>query len=82
MITKDERATVAIIREPSMAIGVVEAEFKGERRVLICLMSRDKDGKVTVDAPLAMLLEDGDFSQIKNSEGVAPGTPKIEIVRG
>lgn len=81
-VTKDEKATVAILRDGAFPIGVVEGSFKGERRVFICLMERDKKGKVSVGAPLALLLDEKDFPNIKNSEGAEPGAPKIEIVGG
>lgn len=83
-VNKDERATIAIIRDPGFAIAAVEGEYKGERRVFLCLMRKRKDGNgFSVDAPLAMLLdEEKDFRHIKNHDGAEPGAPKIEIVKG
>jgi len=83
MISKEERATVAIIRSPEFAIAVVEGTYKGERRAFVCLMSKDeKTGAVRVDAPLAMLIDEKDFAHIKGHDGAGPGVPKIEIVSG
>jgi len=81
-VSKDERATIAVIRDPNFAIAAVEGEFKGERRVFICLMRQDKaTGGFAVDAPLAMLLDEADYQHIK-SQGAEPGAPKIEIAKG
>jgi hypothetical protein len=82
MISKDERATVTIIRSPEFPIAVVEGTYKGERRAFVCLMSKDKAGKIVVDAPLAMLLDESDFQHVKGYNGSEPGAPKIEIVKG
>jgi len=83
MITKDERAVASILREVSFPVAVIEGTFKGERRVFLCLMARDKDGKLGVEAPLAMLLDENDFGDIKNHEGVGLAEPsRIVIAKG
>lgn len=74
-VTKDERASISILREPQFPIGAVEGQFKGERRVFLCLMGRDAAGKLVVEAPLAMLLTEDDFKEIKNNEGVGIAAP-------
>lgn len=66
-----------------MPIAAIEGSYKGERRIFLCLMREDeKTGRLAVDAPLAMLLDEEDFEHIRNDDGVEPNTPKIEIVKG
>jgi|LNFM01.1.fsa_nt_gb hypothetical protein len=82
-ISKDERATTSILRENSFPVAAVEGEYKGERRVFLCLMGRDKEGKLAIEAPLAMLLSEDDFKDIKNHEGTGLAQPsRIILAKG
>ncbi len=71
-ISSDERATVSIIRENSFPVGVVEGTYKGERRVFMCRMERGPDGKMVIQAPLAMLIDERDIGHVKNELGQTP----------
>lgn len=82
-ISKEERALSFVVKDPRFPLGAVEGTFKGERRVFLCMMDlkdeRDPSKGYTM-TPIAMLIGDADFSQIKDHKGDGLGDQKPDII--
>lgn len=74
-VSKEERTLVAMIRTPQVPLAVVEGSWKGERRVIVCLVEptdpKDPQGGYA-RIPIAVLLTDTDYPDVSLEPGKEP----------
>lgn len=82
-ISKEERVLSFAVKDARFPLGAVEGTFRGERRVFLCMMDLkdEKDPSKGYNmTPIAMLVGEKDFKDIRDHKGDGLGDQKPDIV--